>query len=195
MRRLLGGLLCVAVLAACSSGAKSSSTDATDPTTAPATPATPAPALTTTPPPWPAPTTDEAALIAQAGLPLLPSEALNEHIHAHLDVFYDGQPVTVPAYIGIVLRPVGISPLHTHDTSGIVHVESATVRPFYLGQLFTEWGVAVGGTARPASVYVNGTLVQTPVAQVEITSHAEIAVVIGAPPAAIPSTYQFPSGY
>lgn len=192
MKRLLGGLFCVVVLAACSSSAKSS---APDPTPDPATSAAPAPALTTAPPPWPAPTTDEAALIAQAQLPLLPREALNEHIHAHLDVFSDGQPVTVPAYLGIVLRPVGISPLHTHDTSGIVHVESATVRPFYLGQLFTEWGVAVGGTARPASVYVNGALVQTPLAQVEITAHAEIAVVIGAPPAAIPSTYQFPSGY
>lgn len=194
MKRLLAGALCVVVLAACSSTAKSSTTEATT-APAPAKSVGPAPALTTGPPPWPAPTTDEAALIAQAQLPLLPGEALNEHIHAHLDVFYDGQPVTVPAYIGIVLRPVGISPLHTHDTSGIVHVESATVRPFYLGQLFTEWGVAIGGTARPASVYVNGTLVQTPVAQVEIVSHAEIAVVIGAPPAAIPSTYQFPSGY
>lgn len=197
MRRLLGGVLCVAVLAACSSGAKSSNTEATTGpvTTAPAASSTQAPVLTTAPPPWPAPTTDEAALIAQAQLPLLPGEALNEHIHAHLDVFYDGQPVTVPAYIGIVLRPVGISPLHTHDTSGIVHVESATSRPFYLGQVFTEWGVAAGGTGRPVSVYVNGALVPTPVAQVEITSHAEIAVVIGAPPAAIPRTYQFPSGY
>lgn len=191
MKRILGGMLCAVVLAACSS-AKSSTTAAS---TAPATSAAQAPALTTGPPPWPAPTTDEAALIAQAQLPLLPREALNEHIHAHLDVFYDGQPVTVPAYIGIVLKPVGISPLHTHDTSGIIHVESATARPFYLGQVFTEWGVAVGGTARPASVYVNGTVVTTPIAQVEIAAGAEIAVVIGAPPAAIPSAYRFPTGY
>jgi hypothetical protein len=36
---------------------------------------------------------------------------------------------------------VVFSPIHTHDTSGIVHIESPTVRPFTLGQFFDVWGV------------------------------------------------------
>jgi hypothetical protein len=199
VKRLVG-LVALILLTGC--GQKSSSTpSATGPATTGG--AQPAPNLLTTPPPWPAVQTGEGALVTKAQLPLLPQEALDEHIHAHLDVYYDGQPVTVPAYIGIVLQPVGISPLHTHDTTGIVHVESATPRPFYLGQFFTEWGVQMGGgcvagqcpPAHPVSVYVNGTPVTTPAEGVEISAHAEIAVVIGTPPAAIPSTYRFPAGY
>lgn len=34
-----------------------------------------------------------------------------------------------------------ISPLHTHDTTGSLHTESATAVPNRLGQFFTEWGV------------------------------------------------------
>lgn len=162
-----------------------------------------APALLTTPPPWPAPTSAVSALVTEAGLPLLPQEGLVEHIHAHLDVFYDGQHVTVPAYIGIDERAQGISPLHTHDPSGIVHIESTVVKPFYLGQFFTEWGVqtangCVAGQCPPAtpiSVYINGSRVQTPPDKVAITAHAEIVVVVGNPPASIPSSYTFPSGY
>jgi hypothetical protein len=32
------------------------------------------------------------------------------------------------------------SPLHTHDTSGIIHVESPTVRSFTLGEFVDLWG-------------------------------------------------------
>ncbi|GAC1477392.1 MAG: hypothetical protein NVS1B12_12510 [Acidimicrobiales bacterium] len=204
-RRFRSLLVAVGLLAAAGCGQKAASapppTTAATPAAAP--PAASAPALLTTPPPWPAPTSGEGALVAQAQLPLLPKEALDEHIHAHLDVFYDGQPVTVPAYIGIVLQPVGISPLHTHDTTGVVHVESATPRPFSLGQFFTEWGVQMGGgcvagqcpPGRPVAVFVNGAPVQGPAEGVEITAHAEIVVTVGTPPASIPSSYRFPSGY
>ena len=198
-RTWLCGLLLVSALSAC--GQKSAST-APAPSASPSAAAA-APDLLTTPPPWPAPTATEGALVAKAQLPLLPQEALDEHIHAHLDVYYDGQPVTVPAYIGIVLRPVGISPLHTHDSTGIIHVESATRHPFYLGQFFTEWGVQMASgcvagqcpPARPVSVYVNGAPVQASPDAVEITAHAEIVVAIGTPPASVPTSFTFPAGY
>ncbi len=34
----------------------------------------------------------------------------------------------------------GMAPLHTHDTSGIIHVESNTVRPYTLGEFLNIWG-------------------------------------------------------
>ena len=69
-------------------------------------------------PPWSAPT-DAAAAMRAAGLPMLSREGTVEHIHAHLDVRVNGQPVDVPAMIGIDRR--GISPVHTHDSTGVIH--------------------------------------------------------------------------
>lgn len=144
-----------------------------------------------------------SALVAAAGLPMLGQEGTAEHIHAHLDVFYDGQPVTVPAGIGIDYGAQRISPLHTHDTTGIVHVESPQVKPFYLGQLFAEWGVQIGGgciagqcpPARPITVYVDGTAPATAPQTIELRAHEEIAVVIGTAPSSLPASYGFPQGY
>ena len=90
-----------------------------------------------------------AERIKEAGLPVLNMEGAAEHFHAHLDVFVDGKPVAVPADIGFSFsstgQPNGISALHTHDESGIVHFEAPVAGDTYtLGQLLTEWGVLDG---------------------------------------------------
>ncbi|MGD6746043.1 hypothetical protein ACOKM3_29940 [Streptomyces sp. BH106] len=91
---------------------------------------------------WDAPRDVEARVHA-AGLKMLDSEKLTMHIHPHLTVYAGGRQVTVPADIGIDRsgRKPRYSPLHTHDTTGTVHVESAVWRDFTLGQFLTEWGV------------------------------------------------------
>jgi hypothetical protein len=118
-----------------------------------------------TSPPWPAPA-DASAAVNAAGLPMLSHEGNVDHIHAHLDVLVNGQPVTVPAGIGIGSQRGTISPLHTHDTSGVIHIESPIKRQFSLGEFFSEWQVSLnednigalrardGKTVR---VFVNGT--------------------------------------
>ncbi|MFD0361125.1 hypothetical protein ACFQZZ_06635 [Nocardia sp. GCM10030253] len=62
------------------------------------------------------------------------------HYHAHLEVIVYGHPVTVPALVGIDEARMMGSPMHTHDASGIVHLESGEDIPFTLGQFFTQWG-------------------------------------------------------
>lgn len=116
-------------------------------------------------PAWPRPT-QTAHLAEAAGLELHTVEHLDYHVHAHLDVFVGGQPVEVPAAIGIVIDDPAvqefpsefgtdyggidpkkgcehpcISPLHTHAADGVLHTESAVTSPNTLGQFFTEWGV------------------------------------------------------
>jgi hypothetical protein len=88
-------------------------------------------------PPWPAPA-DATAAARNAGLPMLSSEGTVEHIHVHLDVLDDGQAVPVPANIGIDTARGAISPLHTHDASGVIHIESPVKRQFSLGEFFSE---------------------------------------------------------
>ncbi len=60
------------------------------------------------------------------------------HLHAHLSIFVDGQQIAVPANIGI--SPSGTRPVHTHDDTGRIHIESNVIRDFHLSDLFASWG-------------------------------------------------------
>lgn len=106
--------------------------------------------------------------IRGTGLLVLADEGTGEHFHAHLDVYIDGKTVNVPAGIGFEDltqgQTGGRSPVHTHDTSGIIHVEAETPgERFTLAQFLREWGVlaesgTIGGhPAGERSVFVNGT--------------------------------------
>ena len=148
-----------------------------------------------TAPPWPL-TDRQADRIADAGLPLLTAEGTKVHYHAHLDVFRNGDPVTVPANIGIDYQRQVISPLHTHDDSGIVHVEGLKDEPITLGQFLTEWGVRVESDCTgdicppdPIAVYVDGVKQTGPVTELVFKSRQEVALVLGTPPKTIPSTF------
>jgi len=153
---------------------------------------------------WPLPA-DTAAAAKRAGLTMLDREMLDVHYHAHLDVVVRGVRVTVPAGIGIDARRQLISPLHTHDTTGIIHIESAEDIPFTLGQVFTEWGQPLSATrVGPVSVadgeqlrvYRNGDWVKGDPAKFKLTAHAEIVVWVGPGNAQphLPSSYDFPAG-
>jgi hypothetical protein len=156
--------------------------------------------------PWDRPDNQQAQVKA-AGLSLTPQEMLNVHYHAHLDVFVNGKPVTVPAGLGINIGPdntrpahgdPGIAPLHTHDTSGVLHIEAARDDTFTLGQVFAEWGVVLNrqqaGAYRNVRVFVDGKRYGGNPANVVLAEHQEIAVVAGHGDVQVPSSYDFPPG-
>lgn len=60
------------------------------------------------------------------------------HIHPHLTIITNGVQQTIPANIGISFTCM--HPLHTHDASGEIHIESPTRRDFTLGDFFAVWG-------------------------------------------------------
>ena len=62
------------------------------------------------------------------------------HIHQHLQLFNHGKPVVLPANIGISMAANCLYWLHTHQTDGIIHVESPQKRNFTLGEFFDVWG-------------------------------------------------------
>ena len=103
-----------------------------------------------TPAPWDAGDNPLAAM-KRAGL--VPGVfALAEHIHAHLDVFVNGEAVAVPPGIGVV-APVDVggqniqsawnamAPVHTHGADGILHVHTGIPEIVTLGQFFDVWRV------------------------------------------------------
>jgi hypothetical protein len=165
------------------------------------------PGILTGPAPWPANTKDLEARLSAIGLPALSAEGTELHIHQHLDLYVNGTKQVVPAEIGIITSPqVVFSPLHTHDTSGIVHVESPTIRSFTLGEFFDVWGVrftptCIGGYCaqgdRTLRVYVDGQLATGDPTTLELFAHEEIVVTYGTEaelPDPIPSSYTFPPG-
>jgi hypothetical protein len=135
------------------------------------------------------------------GVHALTNEGQVLHIHQHLDIFVNGKHEPVPQGVGIYDGQF-LTELHTHDATGIMHVESPVAKHFDLGQFFGVWGVrlngdCVGGYCRqvtPWTVYVNGRPYSGDPAALVLREHQEIAFVIGTPPKKIPSSYKFPPG-
>ena len=128
-------------------------------------------------------------------------EQLVSHIHAHLDIFINGQPYTIPSQIGITDKCFYW--LHTHDESGVIHIESPVAKDYTIGQFFNIWNKKFSNTQildnivngnTTLNVYVNGNKVNAAVnyRDIKLKAHDEIAVVYGKPPSTIPSKYNFP---
>jgi hypothetical protein len=208
-------LIVAALASACGGGTGSSDDRSSDDRSAP-----PAPQPASGAPPWPAPS-DPIARMGEAGLKPERKEFFAIHLHAHLDVFVNGEPVEVPAGIGIDITDPGvrrfedpggtgyggielcdkpcISPLHTHDTTGVLHTEAPENVTNSLGQFFVEWSVrlderCVGGFCEPEAsiaVYIDGERYVGDPAEIALENLREIAIVIGSFPSEVPSTYDF----
>ena len=117
------------------------------------------------------------------------------HVHAHLDIFVNGHPLIIPAYVGIESNKC-LYWLHTHTPDGIIHIESPQERGFTIGQFFDIWQSTSTGLPQNEEpiIYVNGQVVTTTLKDTPLHAHDEIVLVYGTPPTDIPSFYQFPEG-
>ncbi|MDE1765297.1 MAG: hypothetical protein KGI27_03365 [Thaumarchaeota archaeon] len=88
------------------------------------------------------------------------------HFHPQLTFVADGKQATVPAQIGIdpalwndhsldSYGMQGMAPLHTHDTSGTIHVESYANRYYTFGEFLSIWGMNLDGY-KQVTMTVNG---------------------------------------
>jgi hypothetical protein len=165
------------------------------------------PGIQRTPPPWSAGNGPALGPRLKAiGIPASPMEGAVVHIHQHLDLWVRGRKLTVPANIGISLTEGFLSPLHTHDTTGIIHVESHTAEEFSLGQFFGVWGVPLNATTigslhaggpERLRAWVNGTPLNADPTRIVLAAHQEIAIAYGTEaqmPTKVPSSYAFPAG-
>lgn len=158
------------------------------------------PGIRKTKAPWP----PEYEFLADRLLPLdlttlAGHEGLVLHFHAHLDIFVNGKKVDVPALIGINPGANYLTELHTHDDRGIIHIEAQKKRDFTFGQFIAEWGVfldsrCIGAYCNGLKWYLDGKPQVGNPAGLILKSHQEIAIVVGKPPAKIPSTYKFAPG-
>jgi hypothetical protein len=130
------------------------------------------------------------------------SEQLVYHVHAHLFILLDGKPQTVSSQIGIPGAPLPrcFYWLHTHDNSGIIHIESPTNRNYNLGQFFDIWGqplnrIDVATHPVPSTgltVFVNGVQYSDDPRNIELTAHTQVVLELGQ--VVPPPSFSFPSG-
>jgi hypothetical protein len=127
------------------------------------------------------------------------------HVHTHLAIFYDGKQMQIPQYIGFA-PSVGDGCLywiHTHDASGIIHIEAPDINPpqggpFTLGMLFDIWGQPlerndVAGFVGPVTAYVNGATYDGDLRAIPLGAHQQIVLEVGTP-LVPPPNYAFPLG-
>ncbi len=127
------------------------------------------------------------------------------HIHQHIDVVVNGKTVVVPADIGINQRARFMAPIHTHNSNGLIHLESRVRREHTLGDFFDVWGVrftksCIGGYCANATstlrVYSDGKQIIGNPRTLVLTQHQEIMVIYGNASSTpkIISSYTFPAG-
>lgn len=156
--------------------------------------------------PWEAEIVNLRARLNAVHLPALSSEGSALHLHQHLDIFVNGKLMPVPSGIGVNQSVGFISDIHTHDKTGVIHVESPRIQTFTLGQFFDIWGVqftqkSIGGYVftedNLLKVFVNGKQYIGDPRQLPLETHQEIVITYGTEkesPSTIPSSYQFTAG-
>jgi hypothetical protein len=123
------------------------------------------------------------------------------HIHALVSIYKDGVRLALPSDLG---HKGGCTyELHTHDGTGILHVEANVQKTFTLGQFFRLWDQALGangvaGLAGPVKFYLIDNEKLTPYsgdpANIELSVHREIVIITGTAPKELPK-YRWPEGF
>ena len=146
--------------------------------------ARPLPGVLTAPAPW---SNNVEQMGDRLDLLDLPRAGAALHIHSHLSLFVAGEQVSVPADIGV--SGSLHAPLHSHDSNGVVHVESADASStFTLGEYFDVWGVRLSSTClggyceqgqRSLHVFVDGEEFSGDPRQIELADQEEITIAFG----------------
>ncbi|HKV58298.1 MAG TPA: hypothetical protein VJO32_08445 [Ktedonobacteraceae bacterium] len=134
------------------------------------------------------------------------NEQLAYHIHAHLSIYMNGQQVPLVANTGIA--PNGVTSnanvecfywLHTHDASGVIHIESPTTKLYTLSQFFDVWEQKFSSSTSPFPtelssstgwvIYVNGKQVNTDFNHLQLHAHDLITIAYNSPGIKPDTTY------
>jgi hypothetical protein len=196
IRRRAAGLALAALLAGCGGGGAV--------TTASTTTASNAPFVLGT-------TTGEAVGRTVDGIKCESTEQVLFHIHAHLAVFVNGRPGTIPQGIGIapprseeqttegpfVLGGSCFYWLHSHTADGVIHIESPLQRTFTLGNYFDVWNqplsaTRVGQATGQVTAYVGGRPFTGDPQSIPLGAHTVIQLDVGTVVA--PQPFTFPDG-
>jgi hypothetical protein len=139
------------------------------------------------------------------------SEQVLFHVHAHLAMYINGTPKLLPYGVGIVppyqLQQTATGSfvaggtkyywLHTHDETGVIHIESPVQRTYTLGNFFDLWHVPlsttqIGPNKGKITAFLNGKAYTGDPRNIPLTAHNVIQLDLGT---VVPfSNFTFPQG-
>ena len=120
------------------------------------------------------------------------------HIHAHLSMYIDAQPVQIPQNMGIASDNSCLYWLHTHDTSGVIHIEAPANHSFTLGNFFDEWANQFSSLNYPSQLdlsgwtaYIDGKLYTGDFHKIPLGAHTLITLAYNTPNPKVDTTYNW----
>lgn len=120
------------------------------------------------------------------------------HIHAHLTMYINGQPVQLPQGVGIASDNSCLYWLHTHDTTGVIHIEAPANHSFTLGNFLDEWANQFSSLNYPSQLdlsgwkaYVNGQPYNGDFHKIPLEAHSLITLAYNSPNAKADTTYNW----
>ena len=129
------------------------------------------------------------------------------HHHVHLSLFVNGVQYAIPRGTGIknpgknnfIYHGDCFYFTHTHDATGIIHMEPPRSMTFTLHQWFDIWGeplstTNVAGYQGTVTVFVNGTQENVDPRKLPLNPFDQITLEVG-DPVVMPPVYIFPPGY
>ena len=100
---------------------------------------------------------------------------LSQHFHPVLKITVDGLDEAIPANVGLLQSCM--AEVHTHDTSGILHVESASGdKKFYLKDFLTVYGKSFRRPGYNVGLRVDGKLNVDELENLELKDKQQIEI-------------------
>ena len=126
-------------------------------------------------------------------------EQLAYHIHAHVSIYINGKLTTIPQNVGIDPGGSCIYWLHTHDTSGVIHIESPTQKDYILGNFLDEWSQRFSSLGYPSEldltsgwqVWIDGKPYTGDFHNIPLTAHKLITLAYNSPNVKPDTTYSW----
>lgn len=146
----------------------------------------------------PSPTTNTNQLAPPVGnIQCDAAEQLAFHTHAHLSIYIDGKNVQLPAQVGIT--NTCFYWLHTHDATGIIHMESPKAIQLNLGTFLQLWRDRFSQLQYPNqlsstagwTVYIDGKPYHGNFNTIELKAHKLITLAYNSPNAQPDTVYNW----
>ena len=134
----------------------------------------------------------------------LSGPSIRVHIHMHVSIYINNERVLIPGGVGI---HVGRGRtcyywLHTHDSSGVLHVEAPSQHTFVLGDFLTIWKQHFHQQGYPAQldvtgwqVYVNGKPASSDFFHLSLSERMLVTLAYHSPNIQPDKSYNWPGNY
>ena len=119
------------------------------------------------------------------------------HVHAHVTIWINGKQSLIPQYTGIASDGSCYYWLHTHDTTGVIHMEAPASRSFIFGNFLDEWSAHFSSLGYPPEldfttgwkVWVDGKPYTGNFRNIPLVAHALITMAYDSPGVKPDTTY------